>query len=108
MLAALIAPRSKKKKVRKTARFFERTNRQGNAKKTDLSPGSQSEAVISVAPRPPLFFLRTQSVRARFDRTIALKFSAGDAQPASDGELCRRGRKREVYLTMPLWWGVGG
>jgi hypothetical protein len=48
----------------------------------------------------------------------ALKFSAGDAQPASDGELCRRGMKRdsagEVDLTMPLclvarrWMGVGG
>jgi hypothetical protein len=38
----------------------------------------------------------------------ALKFSAGNAQPASDGELCRRGMKREVNLTMPLWCPVGG
>jgi hypothetical protein len=57
---------------------------------------AENEAVTSVASRSLFFFF---SAISRFERT---KFSAGDAQPASDDELCRRGMKREVDLRMPL------
>jgi hypothetical protein len=77
-------------------------------KTTDLPPtiltmrSAENEMVTSVAPRSLVFF-SPQSAGSS-----ALKFSASSAQPASDGELCRRRMEREVDLTMPLWWAVGG
>ena len=63
----------------------------------------QSETVTSVAPRSLVCVFSPHSAGSS-----ALTFSASDAQPASDGELCRHRMKREVDLTMPLWCPVGG
>jgi hypothetical protein len=85
------------------------TAEESNAKKTDLPPDDPQCALqkrngcLCCSAISCVFFSPPHSAGSS-----ALKFSTGDAQPASDGELCRRGRKREVYLTMSLWWGVGG